>query len=85
MGNNRAFAFLVTKKNASAILSEAGRKFNKDFLERWIAQEGEGGYFVRDEDSRKLDCNLFSEREFHTLYMFTNGDESALYREVIRR
>jgi hypothetical protein len=85
MADGRAFAFLVTRENASVILSEAGRKFNKDFLDRWFVQEGEGAYFVRDEGSRKLDCSLMPPREFHTLYTFVNGDENALYREVVRR
>jgi len=80
---DQAWAVYVTKDNYPAILSEAGRKFDRDFLERWVAQEGEG-WFVRDKLSPKLDCCLFSDLEFFQLYMFSNGDADALFRQVTK-
>jgi hypothetical protein len=83
MSEHRAWAISVTLDNFPVIMSEAGRKFDRDLLERWYAQEHEG-YFVRDSRSPMLDCNLFPMKEFHQLYMFAHGDEEALLREVIR-
>lgn len=81
--SDRAYAIVITENNFSAILSEAGRKFDREFLEMWFAHEGEG-YFVRDKTSASLDCCLFPLVEFHRLYMFSRGDESVLFREITR-
>ena len=80
--SDRAWAVVVTKKNFPAILSEAGQTFDRHFLERWFAAEGDG-FFVRD-NGAPLDCCLFPELEFYRLYMFANGDVKALFREVHR-
>ena len=81
---DQAWAVVITRANFPAILSEAGRKIDRDLLERWFAQEG-GGYFVRDKSTPTLDCELFTEKDFNTLYIFSNGDEDALFRQITGR
>jgi hypothetical protein len=81
---DQAWAVVITKGNFSAILSEAGGKLDRDLLERWLAQEG-GGYFVRDKSTPTLDCNLFTVKDFNSLYEFSNGDEDALFRQIAGR
>lgn len=77
---DQAWAVLIAEVNFPAILSEAGKKFDREFLERWFAQEGEG-YFVRDKSSA-LDCSLFNDLEFFRHYQFANKDVDALFREI---
>lgn len=75
-----AWAVEIAKENYQAILSEAGSSFDRDFLESWVAENGEG-FFLRDSTS-PLDCYLFDRQKFLQLYSFERGDAGAMFRQV---
>lgn len=77
-----AWAAEVVEDNYQAILSEAGRAFDKDHLLAWV-REYEKGYFLRDETS-SLDCILITPDKFLQLYQFERGDEGAMFRVVVK-
>lgn len=78
-------AIKVTKTNLTAIVSEAGRSYTKEEVHQWFAAHGEG-YFVRDESGRgRDDCKFYSQVAFDVHYMFENGNEAALFRNIQRR
>ena len=78
----QACVVVVKPENFQAIMSEAGRNFDRAFLEAWIAKE-ENGYFLRDETS-PLDCYLIEESKFLQMYMFERCDPNVLFRHVIK-
>lgn len=78
-----AYACLAISENLDAILSEAGSRFDREYIERWIEDNGGVGYFLRDE-STPLDCNLFSREVFFDIYSFKSNDTSALFRRVVK-
>ncbi len=81
MTNNVAWAVVVMEENFDVILSEAGRKFNREHIENWLYEHGEG-YFLRDELSA-LDCSLFVPLVFEELYTFRYPLDTAMFKEVI--
>ncbi len=78
-----AWATPIVEENYQAILSEAGGLFDRDFIERWVAENGEG-FFLRDKSS-SLDCNLFTKENFNQLYLFKDHSEVAVFRLVEKR
>lgn len=78
-----AYACKVVPENLSAIASEAGRKFDREFAESWLIEHAEG-YFLRD-DTSPFDCALMEPLVFGELYVFANKDVDALFREVKKR
>lgn len=77
-----AYACLAIPENLDVIVSEAGSRFDREYVERWIEDNGDG-YFLRDE-STALDCNLFSRDVFFGMYSFRTNDTSALFRRVVK-
>lgn len=80
---NQAWAAAIVEENYQAILSEAGKAFDRDFLLKWVAEHKEG-FFLRDEAS-ELDCTLFIPKNFSQLYSFDRGDENAMFRIVSKK
>lgn len=77
-------AIEISEVNFNAILSEAGRKFNMQYLRWWCENYGMGGYFLRDECS-PLDCELFTAEAFLSKYAFLHPkDERSLFRTVVQ-
>lgn len=78
-----AVAVRVSPENMSAIASEAGRKFTRQFAEKWLEQHKQG-YFLRDETST-FDCQLMVDTIFFEMYTFRYpNDESSLFRPVVK-
>ncbi len=68
-----ACAIRIKEENFNAILSEAGRKFNREFLENWHYEHGEG-FFLREANSA-LDCSLFTPLAFEEMYELKQPDD----------
>jgi hypothetical protein len=77
-----AWAVRVVEENYDAILSECAGGFDRSLLLEWVEEHGTG-YFLRDADS-PLDCLLMDEENFLLLYHFENGNESAMFRTVVK-
>jgi hypothetical protein len=66
-----AWALEVDPKNFQAIMSEAGRSFDRPFLEEWYEENlSDPGYFVRDFYTPSVDASIQTTEEFFTLYKF---------------
>lgn len=76
-----AYAVVMSEENMLVIASEHP-KFDKAEFRKWLADHGEG-YFLRDESS-PLDCQYFEPTVFAQMYLFESGDESALFRRVVK-
>lgn len=83
MVGDLSWAIAVKEENLQLILSEAGDKFNKTYLESWLKMYKEG-YFLRDEKSTR-DCALFLPFVFLESYYFLHNDPENLIRQVSRR
>lgn len=82
-----AYACEVTVTNINAILSELGRKADRDeaqtLITDWLEEHGEG-WFLRDESS-VLDCNFFVPSVFFEMYAFDRSDPGeGLFRRVVK-
>ena len=79
-----AYAVEVLEENLDAIVSEAGRKFDRAYLRWWCETYGMRGYFIRDEGS-SMDCELFLPETFFAKYEFKYpSDTSSLFRPVLK-
>jgi hypothetical protein len=68
MKRDTSWAIEIEPQNYQAIISEGGREINREFLDRWLEKYPEGGYFIRDEARKQLNCTLMSADHFWTLY-----------------
>lgn len=80
---NSAWAIEIVEDNYCAILSEAGRSFDRDFLLKWVDEYKEG-FFLMDSSS-PLDCTLLDPEKFLRLYQFERGDVDTMFRLVTQR
>lgn len=78
-----AYACRLTAENIPAIASEHP-KFSRKELADWVDKHG-SGYFVRDEDRPAFDCRYMMEETLTQIYDFERGNESALFRRLVRR
>lgn len=76
-----AVACRISEENFGAIASEKP-DFDLEKTKEWLEQNGQG-YFLRDPES-PLDCGYFVDEVFFQLYIFESGDQSALFRHVLR-
>lgn len=82
MPHSTAYAIRATAENQWAIASEHPEFNRQEFLD-WIAEHGEGGYFLRDPAS-VMDCHYFDEDVFLEFYKFEYKDPGELFRRVVK-
>jgi hypothetical protein len=77
-----AWAARLNEDNYQAIASEKPA-FDLDSTRVWVEQHG-GGFFVRDPDNRKYDCQYLTDEVFHQIYAFENFDPNSVFHKLVR-